>query len=169
MLISINIFMIKTKLDYYRIDYTIFPEIAYRLTEIEFYLNCASHSDPYVHCDSDQLLMHKFYFHKFKTGTYKAGTFKGLDLTFGSDEDNTYFGILIRSIQSISDDVVIEGPCNVVNYILQKYNCESILDFTDEQNLDIVENDKQFCLIPDVIMDHVEILVGPRIGLLRKF
>ncbi len=174
----------ETKLDYDTLDEDYFPDIAnvllnhcylkvgrkkFRLAEIEFYLKTNLHNDPYVHCDPDQLLMHTFYFHKFKTGTYKSGTFKGLDLTFGSVDDNAYFGILIRSIMNIKTGCITEGPCNTVNKILLELGHESIIELTDGQNLDIFENDKKLSLVRSMKLSPKEIYCGPRIGLSAKY
>lgn len=144
-------------------------ETNYRLVEIEFYLKCTGHNDPYTHCDPDQLLMHSFYFHKFKTGTYKAGTFKGLDLTFGDAKTKSYFGILIRSIENMISNDITEGPCNVVNQILTEYKQPSIMDFTLGQNLNIFDNDNNFILITDDDLPQKELFYGPRIGLSAKY
>lgn len=141
----------------------------YRLMEIEFYLKCEAHPDPYTHCDPDQLLMHTFYFHKFKTGTYKAGTFKGMDITFGDHNANAYFGILIRTIENITTGEVIEGPCNVVNRILTEYEEPDLISFTNGQILNIFENDKNFILGISKNLNKREIFYGPRIGLSSKF
>ena len=143
----------------------------YRLIEIEFYLKCNGHSDPYTHCDPDQLLMRSFYFHKFKTGTYKAGTFKGLDLTFGDANTDSYFGILIRSVQKISknSDNIIEGPCNTVNAFLKEYDCSSIMEFTKGKNLNIFSNKHNFVLVKDKTLEERQIWMGPRIGLSNKY
>jgi len=140
----------------------------YRIIEIEFYLKCKGHNDPCTHGDPDQLLMHTFYFHKFKTGTYKAGTFKGMDLTFGSVKEKAYFGILVRSILNIKTGQIIEGPCNVVNKILSEYACESIMDFTNGENLNIFDNDKNFIIVPTEKLIRHKIAAGPRIGLNKE-
>jgi len=141
----------------------------FRLVEIEFYLYSPNHSDPYVHQDPDQLLLHTFYFHKFKTGTYKSGTFKGMDFTFGNTDKKVYFGILIRAIQHIKTGQVIEGPCNVVNRILNSYQCDSIMDLTHGQNLGLFENDVGLTLVPSKSLEARTIYAGPRIGLSAKY
>jgi hypothetical protein len=175
--------MAETKLDFDSLDDSYFISIAdillngcyltvnknkYRLIEIEFYLKCNSHYDPYTHGDPDQLLQHTFYFHKFKTGTYKSGTFKGLDLTFGDSENNAYFGILIRSIQSIKTGNITEGPCNVVNKILDDYKLKNITDLTKGKNLNIFQNKMDFILVPSDNLSKKNIFYGPRIGLSNK-
>lgn len=141
----------------------------FRLVEIEFYLRSEHHNDEYTHESEDQLLMHTFYFHKFKNGTYRGGTFKGMDLTFGDAEANAYFGILIRAIENMTDDKVIEGPCNVVNKILDEYGCDSIVEFTDNDSMNIFKNDNNFLLVPCSELDVRPLYSGPRIGLSAKF
>lgn len=176
--------MANTNLNYIFLDDTYFISIAdrllndcylkinkkkYRLVEIEFYLKCKSHDDPYTHCDFDQLLMHTFYFNKFKTGTYKSGTFKGLDLTYGDTEEKAYFGILIRTIENMNTKEIVEGPCNVVNRILQEYDLSNIMDFTNGENLNIFLNNKNFVLVISNKLSQRKIFAGPRIGLSAKY
>lgn len=152
-------------------SYLLVNKHKYRLIEIEFYLKCPGHSDKYTHCHEDQLLRNTFYFHKFKTGTYKNGTFRGLDIVYGDVKTKSYFGILIRSIQKISNKKtnIIEGPCNVVNCILAEYDFDNIMDFTNGCNLNIFQNDRDFVLKPFENLPAKEIYVGPRIGLSNKY
>jgi hypothetical protein len=101
----------------------------YQIMEIEFYLNSIQHPDPFVHKNSQQLTSGKWYFHRMGEGMkYKNGTFKGLDITFGL---NCYGGILIRAIYDIKNNQMIEGPCLVVNEILNKTNLDNIEDLVD--------------------------------------
>lgn len=174
----------ETKLDYNILNDDFFPSMSqillnhcllkvdqetYRLVEIEYYLHSDVHPDPYVHCNPDQLLMHCFYFHKFGTGTYKAGTFKGMDLTFGDLNQKAYFGILVRSIENIKTGELIEGPCNVVNKILHTYHCESIIDFTNGDNLNMFENDRNFIVVISDELEKRPLRFGPRFGLSKKY
>jgi hypothetical protein len=140
----------------------------YRLVEIEFYLYNENHPDSYVHCDDDQMLKNKFYFHKFKNGTYKSGTFKGMDLTFGDAETETYFGILIRAIINTETDEIIEGPCNVVNHILKSYELDSIADLTGNKVLSIRHNSMNF-ILRNKKFKKENIATGPRIGLSARY
>lgn len=113
----------------------------YRICEIEFYLNSENHPDPYVHQDQQQLTINEWYFHKAKPNgeKYKGGTFKGLDITFGK---NVYGGILIRSISEI-DGKVIEGPCNVVNHVLNISGFPDITSLVDSMSsLNIFTNNR---------------------------
>jgi len=91
-----------------------------RICEVEYYLKNDTHFDPFVHGDSDQGIPLRWYFHKMGKN-YKSGTYKGLDLTFGYQDKkiSSYGGILIRSIKPENKDL-IEGPCKVVNYILEQ-------------------------------------------------
>lgn len=142
----------------------------YRIVEVEFYYKSDIHNDEYVHCDPDQLLKNTFYFHKFKTGTYKAGTFKGLDITLGDKDEDVYFGILIRAIQNLDTLEIIEGPCKSVNKILEEYEVDKIIDFTNKEIFDIFENRQNFVLLNEE--DRLEIqkiASGPRIGLSDKY
>lgn len=175
--------MDQINLDFQILNEHVFPEIAdallnksilminhkkYRIVEIEFYLKNKYHKDKYVHCNPEQLLYGTYYFHKFGNGTYKAGTFKGMDITLGDISTSTYFGILIRSIKDLTENLVIEGPCNVVNRILLEYHCANIEEFTNGESLDIFNNDRQF-IIKNKIHQNEQIYYGQRIGLSSKY
>jgi hypothetical protein len=122
---------------------------------------------PNTHYNLDQQIMHGFYFNKFSNGTYKGGTFCGFDITFGGD--NAYFGILLRSIQNMTNHKITEGPCNVVRCILKEYNCDSIMNFTNGANLNITDNDQNFFLVYSPNILQKQIYAGPRIGLSNKY
>jgi 3-methyladenine DNA glycosylase Mpg len=139
----------------------------YRLAEIEFYINSKSHPDKYTHSDPDQKTFSKWYFHK-RGGSYKSGTFKGLDITLGNE--NTYFGVLIRSIYDASDDTMIEGPCKSVNKILELNDCTNIKEYMggrqDPLNARCTNN---FYLKRKPSLNKEIIYMGPRIGLSDKY
>lgn len=135
----------------------------YSIREIEVYLHCRSHPDPFVHCSPEQQEYMMWYFHRHKTGTYKSGTFKGLDLTLGSN--GIFFGVLIRAIADPSG-TVIEGPCNVVDHILEKYGISDISTFTKGDSLSAVGNRRNFLLLTDHPTENkFDVYSGPRIGL----
>lgn len=138
----------------------------YRLIEIEFYYRNEEHNDEYVHSHPNQKEFGVFYFHRFHTNTYKGGTFKGLDIALGSD--NTYFGILIRSIQR-PDGIIIEGSCNIVTEILSQYQVDSILELTKNQQLSILSNDIGLILQRDDSLKSESLYKGPRVGLSDKY
>lgn len=91
----------------------------FRLAEIEFYLCTREkntngedlHPDPFVHCDEMQLRGGHWYFHK-SGRMFKSGTYKGLDIAFGCNE--AFGGILIRSIQDLENNQVIEGHIDMI-------------------------------------------------------
>jgi len=149
----------------------------YRFIEIEFYLRNKNHYDTYTHCHKDQLLCNTFYFHKqWRSQTYKSGTFKGMDLVFGDEQTDTYFGILIRSMIELGineqnffyqKDVII-GPCNCVNKILKDYELQSINELTMNKSLNLFNNERNFILINYPFINE-EIYYGPRIGLSYKY
>lgn len=144
--------------------YLVINNIKYRITEIEFYIHCDNHIDPFVHKNEDQKTYGKWYFHKYPNGTYKSGTWKGIDITLGNE--STYFGVLIRGIYS-DESGYIEGPCRVVNHILKSYNCDSVDQFTNKELLDITNNKHNLVLInrDKDTLDHNTIYNGPRVGL----
>lgn len=140
----------------------------FKLGEIEFYVKSDTHDDKYTHGDANQKEYGKWYFHRYKTGAYKSGTYKGVDFTLGSD--STYFGILIRSIYDPNTGLHIEGPCKVVNKILElsggygdvktfMINKVNPLDATATTSFHLKES-------PNAVNE--DIYTGPRIGLSDK-
>jgi hypothetical protein len=140
----------------------------YRLYEIEFYLHNQKHPDLYTHRSNEQRMMGKWYFHRYATGTYKSGTYKGLDLTLSPDQD-TYCGVLIRSIQDLSTGQVTEGPCRSVNLMLSHFGCETVNDFIGDKRTPLPFDEGELYLRDDATLAHQVIYKGPRIGLSDKF
>ena len=147
----------------------------FRIYEIEFYSRTNEHKDEYTHKNPLQKKFGKWYFHQTKKGNYKGGTFKGLDMTFGEDNEdedkNIYFGILIRSIFNESDKKFITGPCNSVNALLKEFKCSNVKEYMKnrEKDQDLVsENEKNLHIIIEK-RDISEIYKGPRIGLSDKY
>jgi len=138
------------------------------ICEIEVYMHHDEHSDPYVHCHPEQSTQGNFYFHRasLKVGAkYKSGTFKGVDLTYGFE--NIYAGILIRSIKD-SEGKLITGPCNVVTYILQCYEVNSIDELTNGEQMSFSSNGRDLLLVKTDKEDNT-LYKGPRIGLSDKY
>lgn len=141
----------------------------YQMAELEYYLEDGVHNDPFIHKDKHQSIPFSWYFHRLG-GTYKGGTYKGLDITFGykNNKNRVYGGILIRSIYDITNKTVIEGPCKVVNHILDK---------TNNKTIDCLIGDKDIIKINDSRLnikykksDNLIAQSGPRVGLnLRKY
>ena len=143
----------------------------YRICEVEFY----PHDDPYRHKHVDQNYIGCWYFHRYQNGTYKAGTWKGLDLTLGGQT------FLIRSIYH-KDTKMIEGPCKVVNHILEMYNCESVQAFVSQSfqetktsklgdPVSALENKSNFVICDGIATRDTieEVHKGVRIGLSAKY
>ena len=126
----------------------------FRICEIEFYKYSSDHRDDYVHKNKEQM-QKGFYFHKHKTGTLKNGTYKGLDITFG--EPGVYYGVLIRAIYDKDNDAYIEGPCKVVNYIMEKVDVDVISELAALYS--------EFSLVPCLDNQKEPIKCGTRIGL----
>lgn len=108
----------------------------YRICEIEFYIKTPDHNDPSVQAHQTQTMYGKWFFHRAQGGSYKGGTTKALELTLGSKIDgiDVYFGVLIKSIYSETDNEFIEGACRVTNKILESNRCKSIEDYMSKLN-----------------------------------
>ena len=152
----------------------------HRICEIEFYLNSSEHRDLYVHGHDDQTKNGTWYFHRFNNGTYKNGTFKGLDIVFGFGEnfgvkevhtgdDRAFAAVLIRSIANLNERKLIEGPCNTVNHILALTGFDSVLSFTENQSLNILNNKRGLIIVEGKPEKLEPISYAPRIGLSNKY
>lgn len=144
----------------------------YDICEIEFYYRGKEHDDTYTHGMPDQKTKGKFYFHKYKTGTYKSGTYKGCDITLAPDK-KTYFGALIRSICDRKTKEFIEGPCRVVNKILEHFDVTTVKDFIGDKDvpLDIYDKENELYISHDFKKPKKlpSIYAGSRIGLSDKY
>lgn len=135
----------------------------YRICEIEMYYCNDEHPDKYTHCDVLQMEHNKFYPHRFGNKTYKSGTYKCMDIAFGDKKTQTYFGILIRSIENIDTNEFYTGPCISVNEILSNYDMKEFKEFMEKYDID-----KEF-LLETQKLDHQDIFIGPRVGLGDKY
>jgi hypothetical protein len=141
----------------------------FRLCEIEFYYWSEKHKDEYVHKSPDQKQYGKFYFHKFRNGTYKSGTFRGIDIVLGNDQ--TFFGILIRSIKNIETNEFTEGSCNVANKFLSCFNVSTVKELFEKYYSDVEQisiNSNRLKLEKNTL-DRETVFSGPRIGLSDKY
>lgn len=138
------------------------------IIELEFYLSDDVHKDPFIHADEDQTIPGRWYFHRQNGKGYKSGTYKGLDITFGygTSVNKVYGGILIRSIRS-EEGVVIEGPCRVVNIILQKCQVSSIAELVGDAGTLPVDHEV-LRLEESAPIDLSNMCCGPRVGLTLK-
>lgn len=142
---------------------------AHRFTELEIYWTGLAHADPFTHGDPMQQQLGSWYFHR-SGGRYRGGTYKGLDIAFGSSE--AFGGILIRGIERVDDSpALIDGPCMVVDHILELTASPTIEDLVRRGGVAIESPDRRSPL-------HVELDAGsgrgrtvyatPRIGLTLK-
>lgn len=116
----------------------------YRITEIEFYLNSASHNDSYTHGHEYQKTSGQWYFHG-----------SGIDITFGSEE--FFGGILIRGIYNLDNKKYINGPLKTVTELFGGFDSIFLKNF-------------EFGLTPDLEnkIEIEDILKAPRVGLNPK-
>lgn len=140
----------------------------YRLAEIEFYIKSSNHNDQYTHGDLNQKKFARWYFHRYPNGSYKGGTYKGLDLTLGND--STCFGILLRSIYCTDSEELIEGPCRIVNKILELNNVKDVAEFMKNKKDPLnARNTKNFHIKYRTQLAQEQIYKGPRVGLSDKY
>lgn len=134
------------------------------ICEIEMYwYDEKYHPDLYAHRHGDQNIYGGLYFHKLGK-SYRGGNYKGLDLTLGTN--NTYYGILIRSIINEKGEL-ITGPSKVVDYILKMYNVSSIHELVGDNLLSFMNNWRNLILI-NRSKGNTQIYTGKRIGLSDK-
>ncbi|CAF1241262.1 unnamed protein product [Adineta steineri] len=147
----------------------------FRLCEIEFYLyHQIRHQDTFAHRHPEQIHYSNWYFHRqgtSSTASYKGGTYKGLDITFGSLNDTSYGGILIRSIENKETKQIYEGSCLVVDAILNLCNSETIKELVEiklNKNLHVF-NENQFIYLRSCkSQTNQDIIASPRVGLTLK-
>jgi len=107
-------------------------KLDYAITEFEVYLD----SDPYSHRDNLQINSTcKWYFHRSHGKKYRGGTFKGLDITCGPP--GKAGGILIRAISRMTDRKYVDGPCKVVDTILDDLEAQSIYELVSRPEFDL--------------------------------
>jgi len=160
-------------------------DLEFTVEEVEIYVR----EDPYTHGHPMQLDVppDQWYFHRASRSVdakYKGGTFKGVDITIPNG------GCLIRSINidpnvgkngnEYPDGLFIEGPCNVVTWILRESECVDIEEFVTRNGLSVRNgnllnytnrldheslepNDLGDSNIPDGTRDTI--ICGPRVGL----
>lgn len=153
--------------------------VQHTLLEIEIYLWSDNHPDPFSHRNPIQREPGKWYFHtQGASGAYKGGTYKGLDVTFTLDGSiECYGGILIRSMSGEAQSI-IEGPCKVVDYILEKTGQASIKSLVDSlASLDVTDRRNPIKLVARNPVGPFQpnsapptVYASPRVGLsLKRF
>jgi hypothetical protein len=146
-------------------------DAAMKILEVEMYYTNKEHPDPYTHCHPRQLRFGEWYYHRIGRGIgaddskgIKEGTYCGLDLTLGDDE--TYFGILIRSIED-QDGHVVNGPCLVVRHLMSLANVTTAKALSE-----IVEQHPTttgpLSLVYDKDAPTIPMYHSPRVGLAMK-
>ncbi len=146
------------------------------IVEVEAYLWCEGHEDPYVHRDPQQTnTCGAWYFHREKAA--KIGfTLKGLDLTFGEPGEEAG-GLLIRAIMNQATGEFIEGPSKVVDMILRTTVVTCVAELKQKMSgLQIFRNNAFDArgilhIEPKAAMQCCQvrhIKAGPRVGLSEK-
>jgi 3-methyladenine DNA glycosylase Mpg len=134
-----------------------------RIVEVEYYAD----PDPYIHGTPEQATAYRWYFHKSGT-SFRGGTFKGLDLTFGNviAEHVHHGGVLIRSIRTPSG-ALIEGPCKVVDFILNHTGAGTIVQLVAlcGSYPPSATQTSSILYLEETSITHLPIFQGPRVGL----
>lgn len=144
-----------------------------KIVEVEFYKS----PDPFIQCNPEQLEMGRFYFHRTPTNdgsisNYDEDVYKGLDITIGNKNKQIYSSILIRSITL--NDKIIEGPSNVIDFILKETGHKDVKSLVDSilklnNTFPININTEGACLrILPFNTEHFTIYKAPRVGLTLK-
>jgi len=122
--------------------------------------------DIFTHGDEIQKTSGKWYFHRTGSG-YKGGSYKGLDITFSR---RGFGGILIRAIKNVSSGEYIEGPCMVVNKILESNSKKEIVDFVGSEGFESldVEKKSRLYLRPETGLEQKLLQTSGRFGLVLR-
>lgn len=99
----------------------------HRIVELELYYQSPDHPDPFVHSDSHQESLGRWYFHR-RGGQYTGGSYKGLDLTFGPQ--GVLGGVLLRTIETPQGQL-ISGCSLCVDHILSKTGFEHVRELDE--------------------------------------
>jgi 3-methyladenine DNA glycosylase Mpg len=97
--------------------------VEHRFTELEFYFKGRQHVDKFTHGDAMQKRFGHWYFHR-TGGEYRSGTYKGVDIAIGSEDAPA--GILVRGIERLDTQQLVDGPCLVVDHALALADAPSI-------------------------------------------
>lgn len=138
---------------------------AHRFEEIEFYCYYGIHQDPFSHCNPLQQSCGKWYFHK-NGQSYRGGSYKGVDLTFG-EENKGFGGILIRAVEDLTAQKLVEGPSLTVDHILSLCDVPTIAEFVKMNGIDATNNGKFHIRYDDTIAKR-KVFKTPRVGLTLK-
>jgi len=140
----------------------------FRLAEVEFYLCYPLHPDIFTHQDELQRSCACWYFHRQSGGSYKSGSYKGLDITFGPND--AFGGILIRAIEDLTSGDYVDGPCLVVNKLLERAGAgdsiESLVKMS-RFSLNVAENGNILSLAKSP-MPALTVYASSRVGLTLK-
>lgn len=132
----------------------------YRLTEIEFYFNNKEkHNDTFAHCNAEQLNNGTWYFHP-----------SGIDITFGSKENDIYGGILLRAITLASNT---DEKKNMENDVYGPLKMRALLgskleDLRKFQGMMCTETEDIFWIDDEAAFEEQTIYSVPRFGLNPK-
>lgn len=107
----------------------------HRLTEVEFYVSGHAHTDPFAHGDPMQRRGGSWYFHR-TGGEYRGGTYKGLDVAIG--DESLAGGVLLRGMEQLAPEArLFDGPCVLVNHILERTKSASVAELAGRFDLRI--------------------------------
>lgn len=137
----------------------------YRFHELEFYYYGREHADPFTHRDPWQQTCARWYFHR-DGGTYRGGTYKGLDITFGPEDE--YGGILVRSLGT-SDGELVNGCSLCVDHLLSCTGHQGVASLARAVEEHSIDSDASTLMLrDDEAIPPAEIWRTARVGLTLK-
>lgn len=137
----------------------------FRPVEVEVYYTSPDHPDPFTHRTALQKLPKRWYFHR-QGASYRGGSFKGLDMTLG--DGNGEGGLLLRGITT-AEGTRIDGPCKLVEHLLQAAGYLSVAEFDAAIGTrEVDDTDSPLHLRWQEKARDLEILATARVGLTLK-
>ena len=115
----------------------------------------------------------KWYFHvsQSRSGSfvYREKRFAGVDISIGDSNNESTGGLLIRSIYCNETKQVYCGPGQVMEYIVQKSNCETVSEmvekyFPNEESLEF-NKENSFMQLCEEVSTNCRVFPSPRVGL----
>lgn len=150
-------------------DILIINKTPFLVIELEIYSYYPKHHEDYYTYRSKYRLKHnEFYFRRDQNRIIEEGRSSGLEICFGNADKKKYYGILIRTLQNLHTEEIIEGPHNVMNEILRLNQFETVSDLVAAIKENSSFNIRKCKYVELKKMPNYvkrDLVYGPRIGL----